>query len=183
MSFNYSISTMFILARKNKQALSAALIISILAMCLPAIAEDEIDFDKKGGPKRPCTNTLKLFIDDEEQWEYSLFELRNLDIAVVIDDKRTKGKKVIPFAALLDQADNVTNVEVSTCTGKLRRFDTNEIAKKRDSLYFIITGYRGLKLYNAAGESGNGEKKEKRRKRKGTGLKSIDQIRLITQPE
>jgi hypothetical protein len=50
-------------------------------------------------------------------------------------------------------------------------------------IYGVITGYRGLKLYNATGESGNGEKKEKRRKRKGTGLKSIDQIRLITQPE
>jgi hypothetical protein len=63
---------------------------------------------------------------------------------------------------------------VATCTGKLRRFDAAELEKKRDSLYFIITTYRGLKLYNAVG----GEKKKK-----GGKLKHIDQIRLFTQPE
>ena len=124
--------------------------------------------------ERPCTNDVSLFVDNEERWERSLDELRELDTLVSFTEGRQKGKQGIPLAELLLEAEDVQAVEVSTCTGKLRRFDAEELAQKQDSLYFIITKYRGLKLHNAAG----GEKKKK-----GSRLKSIDRIRLITQPE
>ncbi len=124
--------------------------------------------------KRPCTNHVSLFVDDEEQWNRSLDELRKLENVVNFTEGQQKGKQGIPLADLLLGVEDVQAVEISTCTGKLRRFDAEELERKQDSLYFIITRYRGLKLYNAAG----GEKKKK-----GSRLKGIDRIRLITRPE
>jgi len=124
--------------------------------------------------RRPCTNHVSLFVDNEEQWNQSLDELRKLENVVNFTEGRQKGKQGIPLADLLLGVEDVQAVEISTCTGKLRRFDAEELERKQDSLYFIITRYRGLKLHNAAG----GEKKKK-----GSGLKGIDRIRLITRPE
>ncbi len=123
---------------------------------------------------RPCTNHVSLFIDNEEQWNQSLDELRKLENVVNFTEGLQKGKQGIPLADLLLGVEDVQAVEISTCTGKLRRFDAEELERKQDSLYFIITRYRGLKLHNTAG----GEKKKK-----GSRLKSIDRIRLITRRE
>ncbi len=123
---------------------------------------------------RPCTNHVSLFVDNEEQWNQSLDELRKLENVVNFTEGRQKGKQGIPLSDLLLGVEDVQAVEISTCTGKLRRFDAEELERKQDSLYFIITRYRGLKLHNTAG----GEKKKK-----GSRLKSIDRIRLITRRE
>jgi hypothetical protein len=137
-----------------------------------AVAEEVTDLGKNS--TRPCTNRVSLIIDSTEKWNRSLDELRELNNPVSFTEGRQKGKQGIPLAALLQETDNVRAVEVSTCTGKLRRFEAEELKQKQASLYFIITGYRGLKLHNAVG----GEKKKK-----GSKLKGIDRIRLITQPE
>lgn len=124
--------------------------------------------------RRRCTKDVSLLVDDEVRWTRTLEELRKLDNVVSFTEGKQKGKQGIPMANLLQEAADVMAIEVSTCTGKLRRFDTQELARKKDSLFFIITNYRGLKLHNAAG----GEKKKK-----GSRLKNIDRIRLITRPE
>lgn len=124
--------------------------------------------------RRPCTKDVSLLVDDEVRWTRALDELRKLDNVVSFTEGKQKGKQGIPMVNLLQEADDVMAIEVSTCTGKLRRFDAQELASKKDSLFFIITNYRGLKLHNAAG----GEKKKK-----GSRLKNIDRIRLITRPE
>jgi hypothetical protein len=124
--------------------------------------------------ERKCNNRVSLIIDNDELWTRSLDDLRKQDNVVHFTEGRQKGKRGISLASLMLAASNVQAVEVSTCNRKLRRFDAEELAQKQDSLYFIITKYRGLKLHNEAG----GEKKKK-----GSKLKHIDRIRLITQPE
>ena len=124
--------------------------------------------------RRPCIEDVSLLVDDEVRWTRSLDELRKLDDIVSFTEGRQKGKQGIPLANLLQETGDVKAIEISTCTGKTRRFDSQELARKKDSLFFIITNYRGLKLHNAAG----GDKKKK-----GSRLKNIDRILLITQPE
>jgi hypothetical protein len=122
--------------------------------------------------KRSCTGEVSLLVDAEEKWRRTLTELRDLDAVVEISSNRQKRKPAIPLSSLLRETDEaVIAVEFSTCTGKLRRFEADELASKQGSLYLIITGYRGLKLHNSAG----GEKKKK-----GNRLKGIDRIQLFT---
>lgn len=152
----------------NTYILSGATIASLWLGCAVAeIVQLGEDYE------RPCKNFVSLLVDDKELWSRSLDELRKLENVVNFTEGQQKGKQGIPLAYLLLAADDVQAVEISTCTGKLRRFDARELAKKQDSLYFIITSYRGLKLHNALG----GEKKKK-----GARLKHIDRIRLITRP-
>ncbi|MCZ6559684.1 MAG: hypothetical protein O6931_02185 [Gammaproteobacteria bacterium] len=157
---------------RNALSISCLLAAAIGLLWFNTSAAQVIQTGEDG--RRPCTGDISLLVDDEVRWTRPLEELRKLDDTVLFTEGRQKGKQGIPLANFLQEEADVTAVEVSTCTGKLRRFDAQELARKKDGLFFIITKYRGLKLHNAAG----GEKK-----RKGSRLKDIDQIRLITQPE
>ena len=106
-----------------------------------AVADEVADLGKNS--ERPCTNRVSLIVDSTEKWNRSLDELRELNNPVSFTEGPQKGKQGIPLAALLQETDNVKAVEISTCTGKLRRFDAAELEQKQTSLYFIITGYRG----------------------------------------
>jgi len=124
--------------------------------------------------KRPCTNTISLFVDGEEKWHKTLEEMRELDTLVYFTEKPVKDKYGIPLKDLLSEAINVQTMILETCTGKARRFDLDELNAKQDGLYLILTNYRGIKLHNA---------KPDQKKKKGGRLKHIDKILLFTQPE
>lgn len=155
-----------------------SLIIGISYACVillssDAVAEEMVFLGKEG--EYPCNSKITLYVDAEEKWQRSLDDMRKLDYTVSFTEGPQKKKQGVLLADLMKEAENIQAVEVSTCTGKLRRFNAAELEQKQNSLYFIITNYRGLKLHNAAGE-------EKKKRKKGSKLKGIDRIRLITKP-
>jgi len=143
-----------------------------LYLCASAYADNITEKGHKA--RRPCTNTISLFVDGEEKWNRSLDELRELDTLVYFTEKPVKDKYGIPLKDLLSEAINVQTMILETCTGKARRFDLDELNAKQDGLYLILTNYRGIKLHNA---------KPDQKKKKGGRLKHIDKILLFTQPE
>ena len=151
----------------------------ILLLCAPAmilIFSTQLTWAEEGplegGSRRPCTGYVTLFLDEDEKWHRDSEEMRAMEEAVIISDGKQQGKKGILLVTLMESVPDVRAVEVSTCNGKVRRFEGEKLQARKDSLYLVITNYRGLKLFNSAGESGRGSR-----------LKNIDQVRLITQPE
>ena len=131
--------------------------------------------DRRGraerGPRRPCTGEVAMLIDDELIWDTKKdTELHNLDGLVTLGEGANRGKQALPFAFLLDSTDGAESIEISACNGRVRQFSRGELDAKRDSLYLVVTRYRGLKLHNAEGESS-------RRSR----MKNIDRISIRTQ--
>jgi len=124
----------------------------------------------KRGPRRPCTGGVALFIDDELIWDTQKdAKLHELDGLVTLGDGDNSGKQALPIAYLLDAAENVESIEVSSCRGRDRQFSREELDEKRDSLYLVVTRYRGLKLHNAEGESSRGSR-----------MKNIDRVIIRT---
>ena len=122
--------------------------------------------------RRPCTGLVTLYLDNDEIWRRDSEEMREMEGVVEISDGNQRGKKGILLATLIESVPNIQAVEVSTCRGKVRRFEGEKLQARKNSLYLVITNYRGLKLFNSTGESGRGSR-----------LKNIDQVKLITQPE
>ncbi len=135
----------------------------------PVLASDE---PYAGSSRRPCTGNVTLYMDDTEIWHRDSDEMREMEDVVTIPDGKKKAKKGVLLATLIEPVPNIQAVEISTCTGKVRRFEGEKLQAKKDTLYLVITNYRGLKLFNSAGEGGRGSR-----------LKNIDQVRLITRPE
>jgi hypothetical protein len=151
----------------------ALLSLSGLLLTSVAIADQLKDHGER--ERRPCDNTVSLIIDGEEKWNRSLEELREQDSLVHFTETPVKDKYGIPLKDLLSEANNVQTMILETCTGKVRRFDRDELNAKQDSLYFILTTYRGIKLHNAKPD-------QTKKKKKGSRLKNIDKILLFTQP-
>jgi hypothetical protein len=125
----------------------------------------------KRGPRRPCTGAVALLIDDELIWDTEKnAELHELDGLVTLGEGDNEGKQALPFTFLLDSTDGVESIEISACDGRMRQFNREELDEKRDSLYLVVTRYRGLKLHNAEGESSRGSR-----------MKNIDRITIRTQ--
>ena len=148
--------------------LCAPVLICILGIPLTRAEEGPTE----SSSRRPCTGRVSLYIDETEQWDRRPKEIGEMEEVVTISDGNQQGKKGILLATLIESVPDVQAVEVSTCNGKVRLFEGEKLQAKKDSLYLVITNYRGLKLFNSAGESGRGSR-----------LKNIDQVRLITQPE
>jgi hypothetical protein len=125
----------------------------------------------KRGPRRPCTGEVVLLIDDELIWDTKKMgaDLSELDGLVTLGEGDNRGKQALPFAFLLDSTDGVESIEVSSCRGRDRQFSREELDEKRDSLYLVVTRYRGLKLHNAEGESSRGSR-----------MKNIDRVIIRT---
>ena len=125
----------------------------------------------KRGPRRPCTGEVALLIDDELTWDTKKMSanLSELDGLVTLGEGDNHGKQALPFAFLLDSTDGVESIEISSCNGRTRQFNREELDGKRDSLYLVVTRYRGLKLHNAEGESSRGSR-----------MKNIDRITIRT---
>ena len=124
----------------------------------------------KRGPRRPCTGEVALLIDDELIWNTGKdAKLHELDGLVTLGEGDNRGKQALPFAFLLDSTDGVESIEISACNGRMRQFNREELDEKRDSLYLVVTRYRGLKLHNAEGESSRGSR-----------MKNIDRVIIRT---
>ena len=124
----------------------------------------------KRGPRRPCTGAVALFIDADLVWDTKKdAELPELDGLVTLSEGDNRGKQALPFAFLIDSTDGVESIEVSACNGRIRQFNREELDEKRDSLYLVVTRYRGLKLHNAEGES-----------LRGSRMKNIDRVIIRT---
>ena len=124
----------------------------------------------KRGPRRPCTGAVALLIDDELIWDTKKdAELSELDGLVTLGEGDNRGKQALPVAHLLAMAENVESIEISSCNGRTRQFNREELDEKRDSLYLVVTRYRGLKLHNAEGDSSRGSR-----------MKNIDRVIIRT---
>lgn len=125
-----------------------------------------------GSSRRACAGNVTLYLNDTEIWHRNSEEMWEMEDVVIIPDGKKKEKKGILLATLLESVPDIQAVEISTCKGKVRRFEGEKLQAKKDTLYLVITNYRGLKLFNSDGESGRGSR-----------LKNIDQVQLITRPE
>ena len=111
-----------------------------------------------------------MLVEDELIWSTKKdADLSELDGLVTLGEGDNGGKWALPFAFLLDSTDGVESIEISSCRGRDRRFSRDAIEEKRDSLYLVVTRYRGLKLHNSEGESS-----------RGSHMKNIDRVIIRT---